>query len=67
MSHTLKVALSGDVKAFVDEVAEKQNVSGPDVIRKALSAYRYLETVRERDGSVTLKRVDGDLEKLVNL
>jgi hypothetical protein len=67
MSSTLKVALSGDTKDFVDAIGEKHNLSGPDVIRKALSAYRYLEEVRERDGSVTLKRADGELEKLVNL
>jgi hypothetical protein len=67
MPSTLKVALSGDIKAFIDEVGEKQNLSGPDVVRKALAAYRYLENVREKDGMVTLKRADGDLEKLVGL
>jgi hypothetical protein len=58
---------SNEAKAFVDAIAEKKQISAPDVVRKALSAYRYLQEVRERDGAITIHRADGDLERLAGL
>jgi hypothetical protein len=65
MSATLKIGIGDDAKAFVEQTAAKQGTSEAEVVRKALEAYRLLETVTEQDGHILLQRADGTLERLV--
>jgi hypothetical protein len=66
MSAKLKIGISDDAKAFVENTAIRQGSSEAEVVRKALAAYRFLEEVAAKDGQVVLHRADGHLERLVS-
>ena len=67
MATQLKIAINDEAKAFVDETAQLDSVSGPDIVRKALQAYRHLRDVRQKDGEIVLRRADGTFERLMNV
>jgi len=67
LANQLKVAINDEAKAFVDETAAQDSVSAPDIVRKALEAYRHLREVRREDGEIVLRRADGTFERLVNV
>jgi hypothetical protein len=66
MKARLKISISGDAKAFVENMASKEAVSEAEIFRRALAAYRFLEEVAAKDGEVMLRRADGQLERLVS-
>ena len=65
MAATLKIGINDDAKAFVQTQAVTNHTSEADVVRRALEAYRFLETVKKNDGEVVLRRSNGELERLV--
>lgn len=62
---TLKIGINDDAKTFVQVQASEKGTSEADVVRRALEAYRFLETVQTDDGEVVLRRSNGELERLV--
>jgi 5S rRNA maturation endonuclease (ribonuclease M5) len=67
LAKQLKVSINDEAHAFVEETAMKDSVSEPDIVRKALQAYRYLREVRSADGEIVLRRADGAFERLMNV
>ncbi len=64
---SIKVAIDDSAKDFVRKTAERKNTTEVDIIRRALSAYRFLQNVEEQDGEVLVRRKDGELQIVVNL
>lgn len=62
---TLKIGIREEAKSFVEDAARERGSSEADVVRRALEAYRYLETLQATDGEVIVKRRDGTFERLV--
>jgi hypothetical protein len=63
----LKVTINDEAKSFVDEAATQDQVSPPEIVRKALDAYRYLREVQKADGKLVLQRSDGTLERIIRV
>ncbi len=64
---TIRVVINDDAAEFVASAARQRDVSVYVIIRKALSAYRYLLRIFDSEGQVVIQRADGALEKLVGL
>ncbi len=64
---SIRVAIDDSAKDFVRKTAAKKGTTEVDVIRKALSAYRFLQNVEDQDGEVLVRRKDGELQTVVNL
>lgn len=65
MAASLRIDINGDAKAFVRTQAVANHISEADVVRRALEAYSFLETIKKNDGEVVLRRSNGELERLV--
>lgn len=63
----LRISIRDDAKDFVDDIASEDGITGPDVVRKALQAYRYLRRVKTQDGEVILRRADNSYERFTNI
>jgi hypothetical protein len=64
---SIKVAIDDSAKDFVRKTAERKNATEIDIIRRALSAYRFLQNVEDQDGEILVRRKDGELQTVVNL
>lgn len=64
---SLKVGINADAKKFVETKAQQLQASEAEIVRRALEAYRFLDEVKEKDGEIVLRRMDGHLERLVRI
>ena len=62
----LRLRITDEAKTFVEYAAYEDGVQPPDLVQKALDAYRYLRKVRSEDGELVLRRSDGTLERIAN-
>jgi hypothetical protein len=62
-----KIAIDDSANDVVRKTAARKKTTEVDIIRRALSAYRFLQNVEDLDGEVHVRRKDRELQTVVNL
>jgi len=62
---SLKIGITDDAKAFVENMAARDRTSEAAIVRRGLEALKLLDDIKTKDGEILLQRKDGRIERLV--
>jgi hypothetical protein len=67
MSDLVKVSMNlppEDIKT-IDELARKDHVTKTDVVRRGISAERFIQELRDAKAKLLVERPDGTVERII--
>ena len=55
---------SDDIRT-IDEIARRKHITKTDVVRRGISAERFIEQLRDENARLVVHRPDGSIERVV--